>query len=366
LIAGSRTTFDLSALPLPIVQAPMAGGPSTPALASAVCEAGGLGFLAAGYKRADGVRDEIRTVRAATSTPFGINLFVPASAPADSDSLRAYVDKLAPEAERQGAELGEARFDDDDWEAKLDVVSEERPAVASFTFGCPAGAIVDRLHGRDVAVWVTVTNVDEAVAAADAGADALVAQGTEAGGHRGGFIDDGSEEGGIGLLALLRVLRRATTLPLIASGAVADGAGLAAVLCAGASAAQVGTALMLAPEAGTAEAQRALLAEHRPTRITRAFTGRAARGIVNRFMEEHSGAAPVAYPEIHHVTSPLRAAARRVGDAEAFNLWAGQAHELVQARPAAEIVREMAIEARAVLDRISAALPDPDTSAGRR
>jgi nitronate monooxygenase len=123
---------------------------------------------------------------------------------------------------------------------------------------------------------------------------------------------------------------------------------------------------MLAPEAGTAEAQRALLAERRPTRITRAFTGRAARGIVNRFMEEHSGAAPVAYPEVHHVTSPLRAAARRAGDAEAFNLWAGQAHELAQARPAAEIVRQMAGDAAAVLDQVSAALRDPDTSAGRR
>jgi nitronate monooxygenase len=344
----------------------MAGGPSTPALATAVCEAGGLGFVAAGYKRAPDVRDEIRAVRAETSAPFGVNVFVPSPEPADRESLHDYLRRLGPEAERQGAELGEARFDDDDWEAKLDVVSDERPAVASFTFGCPERSIVDRLHRSDVAVWVTSTIVDEALAAAGAGADALVVQGTEAGGHRGGFIEDGSDEGGIGLLALLRVVARAAPLPLIATGGVADGAALAAVLCAGASAAQVGTALMLAPEAGTAGAQRAVLAEPRPTRITRAFTGRAARGIVNRFMEEHSGAAPAAYPEIHHVTSPLRAAARRAGDAEAFNLWAGQAHELVQARPAAEIVREMTAEAAAVLDRVSAALRDPDTSAGRR
>jgi nitronate monooxygenase len=351
-------TFELSALPLPIVQAPMAGGPSTPALAIAVCEVGGLGFLAAGYKRANAVGDEIRTVRESTSSPFGVNLFVPASAPADSKSLKDYLRRLEPEADRQGAELGEARFDDDDWEAKLEVLYEVRPAVASFTFGCPGPPVVNRLHGVDIAVWVTVTNAAEALVAREAGADALVVQGTEAGGHRGGFIDDGSEEGGVGLVALLRVLSRATALPLIASGAVADGAALAAVLCAGASAAQVGTALMLAPEAGTVEAQRALLAERRPTRVTRAFTGRAARGIVNRFMEEHSRAAPVAYPEIHHVTSPLRAAARRAGDAEAFNLWAGQAHELVQARPAGEIVREMAAEAAAILDRVSAGLSE--------
>ncbi len=344
----------------------MAGGPSTPELAIAVCEAGALGFLAAGYKRADAVREEIQTVRGATSAPFGVNLFVPAAEPADRDGLRDYLERLKPEAERQGAELGEPRCDDDDWAAKLEVLYEQRPAVASFTFGCPDESVVNRLHGVGVVVWVTVTNVPEALAARDAGADGLVVQGTEAGGHRGGFLEDGSDEGGIGLLALLRTIAGATALPLIATGGIADGAALAAVLCAGASAGQIGTALMLAPEAGTAGAQRKALAERRPTRVTRAFTGRPARGIVNRFMTEHGDVAPVAYPEIHHATSALRAAARRHRDADAFNLWAGQAHELAQARPAREIVREMAAQARAVVDRVSAALRDPDTSGGRR
>lgn len=359
--------LDLRTLPLPIVQAPMAGGPSTSELAIAVCEAGGLGFLAAGYKRADAVGEQIATVRAATSAPFGVNVFVPSPDPADHDTLAEYLRRLAPEAERQGVQLGEPRADDDQWEAKLDLLVEERPAVASFTFGCPAPAAVSRLHEAGVAVWVTVTNVQEARAAQDAGAGALVVQGTEAGGHRGGFIDDGeSDEGGIGLLALLRILTRSTHLPLVATGGIADGAALAAVLCAGAVAGQIGTALMLAPEAGTAEAQRAVLAESRPTRVTRAFTGRPARGIVNRFMTDHHDVAPLAYPEIHHVTSALRAAARKRGDADAFNLWAGQAHELVQARPAGEIVRAMAADAATVLDHVSAALRDPDTSAGSR
>jgi len=342
----------------------MAGGPSTPQLAVAVCEAGGLGFVAAGYKRADAVRDEIRAVREVTKAPFGVNLFVPGPEPADSNAVQNYLRRLKPEAERQGAELGEPRFDDDGWAAKLELMYEERPAVTSFTFGCPDESIVNRLHGVDTAVWVTVTNVAEALAAREAGADALVVQGSEAGGHRGGFIDDGSDEGGIGLLALLRLVTRATPLPLVATGGVSDGATLAAVLCAGAGAAQIGTALMLAPEAGTSDAQRKVLAERRPTRVTRAFTGRAARGIVNRFLAEHSDAAPVAYPQIHHVTSPLRAAARSAGDADAFNLWAGQAHELVQARPAGDIVRDMAAGARETLDRVSAALRDPDTSSG--
>jgi nitronate monooxygenase len=343
----------------------MAGGPSTPELAIAVCEAGGLGFLAAGYKRANAVRDEIRSVRGSTQAPFGVNLFVPAPAPADASGLRGYIHRLKPEAERQGAELGEPRFDDDDWEEKLEVIYEERPAVASFTFGCPDAAVVNRLHGIEIAAWVTVTNVAEALVAREAGADGLAVQGSEAGGHRGGFVDDGSDEGGIGLLALLRVTARATPLPMVAAGGISDGAALAAVLCAGASAGSVGTALMLAPEAGTPDAQRALLAERRPTRVTRAFTGRPARGIVNRFMEEHGDAAPLGYPEIHHVTSPIRAAARRAGDADAFNLWAGQAHELVQARPAGEIVRDMAAEAAAVLDRVSAVLRGRGTSSSR-
>jgi nitronate monooxygenase len=331
----------------------MAGGPSTPALAIAVCEAGGLGFLAGGYKRADAFAEEIRSVRAATDKPFGVNLFVPGIEPADPESLREYLRRLAPEAARQGVELGEPRFEDDEWAAKLDVVCADRPAVASFTFGCPDASIVDRMHEADVAVWVTVTNVAEAAAAEAAGADAIVAQGAEAGGHRGGFVGDGSGEEGIGLLALLRILARATRLPVIATGGIADGAALAAVLCAGASAGQIGTALMLAPEAGTPDAQRARLAEPGPTRVTRAFTGRPARGIVNRFMTDHHDGAPLAYPEIHHVTSALRAAARRSGDADAFNLWAGQAHELVEARPAGEIVRDMAAGAAAVLARVS-------------
>ena len=315
----------------------MAGGPSTPALAIAVCEAGGLGFLAAGYKTASAVRDEIRAVRAGTSAPFGVNLFVPAAAPGDPETVRTYVERLAPEAGRQGAELGEPRFDDDDWEAKLDVISEERPAVASFTFGCPDASIVDRLHTREVAVWVTVTNVEEAVVAAEVSADALIVQGTEAGGHRGGFVEDGSDEGGIGLLALLRLLARATPTPtptpppLVASGGVADGAALAAVLCAGASAAQIGTALMLAPEAGTAAAQRAVLAERRPTRITRAFTGRAARGIVNRFMEEHS--APRLSPIRRSITSRARCARPRAGPATRRRSTCGRGKPMSWCRP---------------------------------
>lgn len=344
--------FDPGELAEPIVQAPLAGGPSTPALAIAVCEAGGLGFLAAGYKQPDDVRAEIEVVRAATDRPFGVNVFVPSERAADPVTLRAYLDELLPEAASQGAELGEPRFDDDAWEQKLELLREARPAVASFTFGCPSAEVIASLREREVAVWVTVTTPEEAEQASERGADALVVQGIEAGGHRGGFADnDGAE--GWGLLALLRVISRAVDRPLVAAGGIADGAGVAAVLCAGASAAQIGTALMLAPESGTADAQRELLGQPIPTRLTRAFTGRTARGLVNRFLDEHSAAAPAAYPEIHHATSPLRAAARTRGDADAFNLWAGQAHMLARELPAGEIVRRLGAEARAVLRRLA-------------
>lgn len=340
--------FDLTTLTEPIVQAPLAGGPSTPELAIAVCEAGGLGFIAAGYKRAGAVREEIAAVRAATERPVGVNIFVPTPEPADPELLRGYLRELAAEAARQGVNLGEPRYEDDDWEQKLELVCAEHVPVVSFTFGCPDAAVVERLHRADIAVWVTVTRPEEALEAQAARADAVVVQGVEAGGHRGGF-SDADDAGGLGLLALLRLVARTVALPLIAAGGIADGAAVAAVLCAGARAAALGTALMLCPEAGTADAQRALLSEPAQTRLTRAFTGRLARGIVNRFMLEHTATAPVAYPEIHHVTSPLRAAARKRGATDAFNLWAGQAHELAVALPAGELVRQIGADARRVL-----------------
>jgi len=341
-------TFDLNRLAVPIVQAPMAGGPSTPALAAAVAEAGGLGFLAAGYKTPEAVADDIARLRAATDAPFGVNIF---SAPQVQDPdvvLSAYARGLTVEAERHGVALGEPRYDDDAYAAKVELVLGERVPVVSFTFGCPTPETVAALHEHDVAVWVTVTDPAEAMLAQQAGADALVTQGTEAGGHRGYFCDDdGHEE--YGLLTLLRLLGAQGAPPLVASGGLMDGPGIAAALVAGASAVQLGTAFLLADEAGTSEPHRARVAAPGVTRLTRAFSGRTARGIVNRFMDEHDADAPAAYPQVHHMTSPLRAAARAAGDSEAINLWAGQGHALAQARPAADIVRSLATDAAAAL-----------------
>jgi nitronate monooxygenase len=347
--------FSPADLEQPIVQAPMAGGPSTAGLAVAVAEAGGLGFLAAGYRGADAVRADIAELRERTDRPFGVNLFVPPAAAPDRAAVERYAARLGAEAERYGATLGDPRHDDDGWEDKLALVADERVAVVSFTFGCPAPAVVERLHEAGAAVWVTVTTAEEAVTARDAGADALVVQGAEAGGHRASFDDE--RPGSIGLLALLQLVAAAVDLPLVATGGLVTGRAVAAVLAAGASAAQLGTALMLTPEAATSPPHREALRGDADTALTRAFSGRTARGLVNRFLREHGAAAPSAYPEVHHLTSPLRAAARERGDADGINLWAGQAYALAQDAAAAEIVRRVAADARRALAEAARRFP---------
>jgi nitronate monooxygenase len=338
----------LDRLDVPIVQAPLAGGPSTPELAAAVSGAGGLGFVAAGYRTPDALAEAIGRTRELTDRPFGVNVFAPTGAPADPDAVRRYADALRPLADAAGAELGEPRFDDDAFDAKLDLLLAEPPAVVSFTFGCPTAETVERVRAAGAAVWVTVTGPEEAEQAVDAGAEALVVQGVEAGGHRGSFDDDAPGE--IGLLALLQLVGAAVDLPLVAVGGLATGRAVAAVLAAGAEAAGLGTAFMLSPEAATSAAHAGALRGSGPTRLTRAFSGRLARGITNRFMAEHEADAPRAYPDVHYVTAPLRAAARERGDAEAINLWAGQAYTLApRDEPAGEIVRRLSAEAREAL-----------------
>ena len=342
-------------LAAPIIQAPLAGGPSTPGLAAAVSATGGLGFLAAGYKTVEAVADDIAAVRALTDAPFGLNIFAPSGSRGDSRAVALYAERIGAEAERFGVALGEPLHDDDGFAAKVELAAGSGIAVVSFTFGLPGDDAVAALHGAGSEVWITVTSPAEARSARDAGADALVVQGVEAGGHRG-YFEDGPAAEDYGLLALLQRVSETVELPLIASGGIGDGRALAAVLCAGASAAQIGTAFLLADEAGTSAPHREALAGDRPTRITRAFSGRSARSLVNRFMEDHDAEAPIAYPEVNHVTTPLRAAARNAGDAEAINLWAGQAYTLARPLPAAEIVAAIASEAADAVERARARL----------
>jgi nitronate monooxygenase len=337
----------LDQLHVPIVLAPLAGGPTTPELAAAVSNAGGLGFLAAGYLTSAALQDKIARARALTQAPLGINVFVPGT-PSDTGAVTGYAAALAADAARAGTELGEPRYEDDDWAAKLAVLTADPLPVTSFTFGCPAPEVIRALQDAGSEAWVTITTPAEAQQAAEAGADVLVVQGNEAGGHRSSFRDDpAADPSGIGLLVLLQLVRARTSLPMVAAGGLSTGAAVAAVLAAGASAAQLGTAFLRSPEAGTPAVHRAAIAGGAGTAMTRAFTGRLARGIRNQFLDEHSHDAPAAYPEVHHLTAPLRAAGRAAGNPEVVNLWAGQAHELSRDLPAAELVAVLAVEARA-------------------
>jgi nitronate monooxygenase len=379
----------LDELDVPIVQAPMAGGVSTPRLAAAVSDAGGLGFLAAGYLTPDGLREQIRQLRALTGGPFGVNLFVPDPATADAHALAAYRDRLvAAEAGRHGVtprlpDDGDGGWLDDHWDGKLAVLHEERVPLASFTFGCPAPEVVARLRGAGTEVVVTVTSPEEAAQAVAAGADALCVQGPEAGAHRGTFDNHlpgaGKEPGDLevpvlpgvrghlvtpgddlGLLPLLRRVHTAVRLPLVAAGGLVHGRDVAAVLVAGARAAQLGTAFLACPESGAHPAHKAALTDpaYRSTAVTRAFSGRPARALVNRFVTEHTEAAPAAYPHVHYLTKQLRAAAAAAGDPHGMSLWAGQGHPLAAAGvPAGELVRTLAEQAAAALAEVTSRLP---------
>lgn len=345
----------LSSLRAPIVLAPMAGGPSTPALAAAVSRGGGFGFLAAGYLGVERLEQDIASLRSFDQRAFGVNVFVGGGRAADPASFEDYAQRLNAWAERVGVRLGEPRFDDDAFAEKIDLLCTDPVAVVSFTFGAPSQDCIDTLHAAGSEVWMTVTSAAEASTAAQLGADALVVQGVEAGGHRGVFVDDDSQDE-LSLLAALQLVRSAVELPLVAAGAITTGPALGAVLVAGASAGQIGTAYLCSPEAGTAQAHRDAIATDSPTVLTRAFSGRLARGIRNRWHDEHDAHAPHAYPQVHHLTSPLRAYGREVGDPDLINLWAGQTHRLARRRSAEEITVELAHDARVAVSTAAARL----------
>ena len=316
----------------------MAGGPSTPALAAAVANAGGLGFLAAGYVTPHRVAETITAVRSLTGGPIGVNLFVPQPCVASADQLEHYRELLVPLARHFRVEPGDPHPDDDGWQEKLEVVVDVAPEAVSFTFGCPEPSVLARLSGRGVLTVVTISSLEEATHAVDAGAGALVVQGPEAGGHRSIF-DPGVEPPTAGLLTLL-AQTAGLGVPVVAAGGLGDGAAVRRVRDAGAAAAQVGTALLLCDEAGTSEVHRRALRDDRitDTVVTRAFSGRYARSLANAFTDRYSAAAPPGYPQLNQMTAPIRAAAAAAGDPQAVNLWAGTAWRGIGAGPAADIV----------------------------
>jgi nitronate monooxygenase len=332
---------------LPVLAAPMAGGPTVPAMVVAAGRAGSLGFLAAGYKTPEAVADEVAAVRV-TGVPFGVNVFAPNPVPVDAGEFDRYARAIEPEAEHYGVDVRGAvpREDDDGWRDKIDVLLDDPVPVVSFTFGVPEPAVVGALQRAGSVVVQTVTSPAEAAVAVAAGVDALAVQGAAAGGHSG-TLTPGRVPPAVPTVptaTLVADVRRATGLPLVAAGGIARPSDVADAIRAGASAVMVGTALLLAPESGASDAYRAAVtdADRGDTVVTRAFTGRPARALRNRFVDRYDRAAPSGYPAIHYLTSPLRRAAAAAGDPEVINLWAGTGYRSAEPVPVATTLERLA------------------------
>ncbi|WP_406292756.1 nitronate monooxygenase [Embleya sp. NBC_00888] len=328
----------------PVLAAPMAGGPSTPALVVAAARANGLGFLAGGYKTADALAEQIAEVRR-HDIVFGVNLFAPNPVPVDPEDFRRYAAAIAPEARVYEIDVRAAGIveDDDHWSDKIDMLLSAPVPVVSFTFAVPHAAVIASLRAAGTLVVQTVTSPAEARLAADAGADVLAVQASAAGGHSGTLTPE-HVPAPVPLTDLLGRVREAVSLPLVAAGGLATPADVAEALRAGAEAVMVGTVLLRADEAGTSLPHKAALTDpqRRGTVMTRAFTGRPARTLANRFTDRYSGLAPSGYPALHHLTRPMRQAAAAAGDPERINLWAGTGYRRATAQPAAEILRRLA------------------------
>lgn len=323
----------------PVVVAPMAGGPSTPDLVVAAAGAGALGFLAAGYLTGAAMVAQLERVREGTREAFGVNLFVPGAPAGQPERTAAYLDSLAPDALALGTELGEASWDDDDWTGKTLALLEDPPAIVSFSFGCPPPELIAAFQDADSTVAVTVTTPQEAELAERAGADCLVVQGSEAGAHRGRFDNNEQDGPAWDLRPLIAAVAEVTDLPQIVAGGIMDASATAELLTGTVRAVQCGTAFVRCPESGASPVYKDALGDARftETQVTRAFSGRPARGLANAFMASHADA-PAAYPEINNATRPLRAAAVRAGDADRMSLWAGTGFRAATTRPAAEVV----------------------------
>jgi nitronate monooxygenase len=334
----------LSDLSIPIIQGPMLGA-SGEALAIAVSKAGALGSLAAAGLAPDAIRKSAAAIRAATDRPFLVNIFILKPVDADPAVVKAAMERLAPWREAFGLP---PQSIPNQWaepfEPQFAALLEAAPPAVSFTFGILSREQVAALQARGSFVMGTATTAAEARAWAEVGADAICAQGFEAGGHRGTFLKDVSESQ-VGTLSLVSTVREAVDLPVVAAGGITDGKAVAAALAMGAAAAQVGTAYLLSEESMISAPWRKAIAEvgDDATRLTRAFSGRHARGIENRFMREMRAVEPEipAYPIQNALTQELRAAAAKAGSPDALSLWAGQSVALARPGKAAEITERL-------------------------
>ncbi|WP_435093769.1 NAD(P)H-dependent flavin oxidoreductase [Clavibacter michiganensis] len=329
----------------PVFAAPMAGGASTPELVIAAATAGHFGQLAAGYLTPEALRTQIDAVRERTAV-FGVNLFVPHASRASVREHDRYRAALRPTAERLGVlELPDLHEDDDRWEEKVQLLLSDPVPLVSFTFGLPSPDLIRSLRARGSLTVQTITSAAEARAAEDLGVDVLVVQAAGAGGHSG-VIDPRGAPSALSLPDLVEQVRRSSGLPVIGAGGMASPDAVPPALRAGAAAVAVGTVLLRSPESGASRVHKDALIDpvFDRTALTRAFTGRLARALVNRFVEDHDSDAPAAYPAVHHLTRPIRSAAAALGDASAMHLWAGTGWRLADDRPAGEVLASLARE----------------------
>ncbi|MFI5998400.1 nitronate monooxygenase [Streptomyces sp. NPDC051362] len=338
----SRLLSDLG-VDLPVLAAPMAGGPSTPELVVAAARSGSMGFLAGGYKSAQALAEQIRTVQA-QEVPFGVNLFVANPVQISPEDYRRYALALKPAADRYGLTLNDEAptEDDDDWGEKIDLVVGASVPWVSFTFGIPEPALIRALQRSGITVLQSVTSADEAGQAVEAGVDALVVQASAAGGHSATLAPH-RPLNRAALPDLVASVRRITDRPMIAAGGIAGHGDVAAALCAGADAAMVGTLLLRTEESGASASHKEALADPAfdSTVVTRAFTGRPARALRNHFAEHYDSVAPAGYPSVHHLTAPLRKAAAAAGDARFVHLWAGTGYREAQEEKVAQTIHRL-------------------------
>jgi nitronate monooxygenase len=331
----------------PIIQGPMAGGPSTPELVAAVSNAGGLGSLGAAYLTPDQITDAIRRIRALSSRPFNVNLFAGGWSTRQDFDAGPMLGLLAEFHEKLGLPPPVAPTPaPDPFPAQLEAVLDARPPIFSFTFGIPDRDAMARLKARGIAVVGTATTVDEARQLEQAGVNAIVAQGAEAGAHRGTFLDS-FESSMVPTLDLVRATAAAVSAPVIATGGLMDGHDIVSAIQAGASAAQLGTAFLPCPESGAPEAhKRAVLAAKEDTTVvTRAFSGRPARGLKNGFIANLDVRQDLIlpYPVQNALTRSMRIAAARQGLADYLSLWAGMGVARARAMPAGDLVASLLI-----------------------
>jgi NAD(P)H-dependent flavin oxidoreductase YrpB (nitropropane dioxygenase family) len=336
------TRFGMS---IPLVAAPMSGGPTTPAMVSAATRAGGLGMLAAGYKTVEAVEAEVKAVRA-EGIPFGINLFAPNPLPVDPESYRAYATIVQRDADQFGLTLpAEPVEDNDKFDEKIGLLLDDPVPMVSFTFGVPPRRVIAALQKVDSVVVQTVTTPEEAVQARDAGVDMLAVQAVAAGGHSG-TLSPREPLTPVPIAELVERIVATVPLPVMAAGGLATPGAVAEVIRAGAAAAVVGTVLLRADESGASATHQAALTDpaYTETVLTHAFTGRPARGLRNAFIDAHEPQAPLGYPAIHYLTSPLRKAAAAAGQPDYVHLWAGTGYRHATAEPTSDILRRLAAD----------------------